>query len=114
NALGWSALLVPGAGVGVAVGLLLGATREGLVAGATLGAVSSGVLGLLLDRVRDRGSFTNLGVDEPETVAATLEAAGIAATPGEDQLEDGTASRYVTVQNKNLRRAAAVLGWPAR
>jgi hypothetical protein len=114
NGLGWCALLAPGVVFGGVVGVVSGVSLEGLAAAAALGALASWGMGLLVDRLRDRRSFTNLGVEDPASVAKILGEAGIETTEGESYANDGRVLRYVTVQNKNVKRAETLLGWRPR
>ncbi|HEY5878047.1 MAG TPA: hypothetical protein VIU11_04000 [Nakamurella sp.] len=117
SAAGWTALLAPGAVVGLAVGLTgtRGRLRPGRVAAATVvGAVVLVALARVVDELRWRRSAVCIELDEPDAVLDLLQAVRaegvhadmIRSADGPSGTGDGYALRY---RARDDRRVRAVL-----
>jgi uncharacterized protein YcfJ len=116
NAIGWSAVLVPGAILGASTGYLMGGPRR-RAARVTLGAAAGAVSGLaaarIADEIRWREMSVTIRVDEPDQaldVMQAVRAAGVQADMSRaPDPEDGGLGYEVRYRAKDQRRVRAVL-----
>ena len=121
NALGWSAVLVPGALLGATTGYLMGGAdhRAGRVTlGAAAGAATGFAAARLADEIRWRDSSVAIHVDESDEaldVMQAVRAAGVRADMSRAaDPDDGAPGYEVRYRARDRRRVRAALGPQSR